>query len=107
MKTLEEKRAHYQANKEKYRVKRAKYESRLRAVILAAKDKPCVDCGGTWPPCVMELDHREEEVKRFNVGDWKRLRCVGESGLRAEIAKCEVVCANCHRIRTFRRRGLL
>ena len=111
MKTREEQRAYfrayYQANKEKYREKRGRYEGRLRSLILASKDKPCADCGGRWPPLIMELDHREGEVKQFNVGDWLGLRCVGEAGLRAEIAKCDVVCPTCHRIRTFKRRGLL
>jgi len=111
MKTREEQReyyrAYYQANKEKYRAKRTRYERRLRAIILAAKDKPCGDCGGKWHPFIMELDHREGEEKRFNVGDWLRQRCVGEAGLLAEIAKCDVVCPTCHRIRTFKRRGLL
>jgi hypothetical protein len=111
MRTPEEQRAYYrayyQANKEKYRAKRTRYEQRLRAVILAAKDKPCADCGGVWPPVIMEFDHREGEEKKFNIGDWLRLRRVGEASLRAEISKCEVLCPNCHRIRTFRKRGLL
>jgi len=111
MKTRDEQRAYfrayYRANKDKYREKRSRYEGRLRSFILAAKDKPCSDCGGCWPPLVMEMDQREGEVKRFNVGDWLRLRCTGEVGLRAEIAKCDVVCPTCHRIRTLRRRRLL
>jgi hypothetical protein len=111
MKDREQKRAHYrayyQANKERFRKKQSRYESRLRALILAAKDRPCSDCGGRWSPLVMEMDHREGETKEFNVGDWLRLRCVGEAGLREEIAKCDVVCPTCHRIRTLKRRGLL
>ncbi len=100
-------RAYYQAHKEEYRAKRTRYEQRLRGLILAAKDKPCADCAGQWPAIIMELDHREGEDKKFNVGDWLRLRRVGEAGLLAEIAKCDVVCPTCHRIRTFKRRGLL
>src|SRR5262245_4558808 len=111
MKTLEEKRAyyraHYQANKEKYRARRTRYELRLRAIVLEAKDQLCMDCGGRWHPLIMDLHHRDGEVKRFNLGDWRRLRCVGEAGLRREIAKCDVLCPTCHRIRTFQKRGLL
>jgi hypothetical protein len=111
MKTPDEKRAYYrayyQANKERYRAKRRRYEGRLRALIAAAKDVACCDCGGRWPALVMELDHRPGEVKLFNIGDWLPKRRVGESGLRAEIAKCDVLCPTCHRIRTLRRRGLL
>jgi hypothetical protein len=111
MQTAEEKRAyfraHYHANKEMWREKRKRYENRIRASILAAKDKPCMDCGGRWPALVMEFDHREGEVKLFNIGNWYNQRRVGAKKLWAEIAKCDVVCPTCHRLRTFRRRGLL
>lgn len=76
--------------------KKASYE-RIRAAIDAAKlGKPCQDCGQTFPPYVMDFDHVPERgVKKFNVGLAKNLR-----QLAAEIAKCDLVCANCHRIRT-------
>lgn len=71
----------------------------------AAKDRPCADCGETYPPSVMDFDHvRGEKVSslaalRHARGGWKKLL--------AEIEKCEVVCANCHRMRTHRRRVAL
>ena len=64
------------------------------------KDVPCIDCGGRFPPECMDFDHVRGE-KSFNVGhgaDRSQIQ------LAAEIAKCEVVCANCHRIRTAGRR---
>jgi hypothetical protein len=64
MPTTEEKRAyqraHYHANKEMWRRKRQRYEAKMRAVILAAKDHPCTDCGGRWPAVIMEFDHGPE-----------------------------------------------
>lgn len=100
-------RAYYRANKEKYRAKRRRYEERLRSLILEYKSRPCSDCGGTWHPLVLELDHRDADQKCFNLGDWLGRRRVGEQGLRAELEKCDVVCPTCHRIRTLKQRKLL
>ena len=58
---------------------------------------PCVDCGET-DPVVLEFDHLRDKVK--NVSAMLRGRL---SRLIAEIEKCEVVCANCHRRRTAAR----
>jgi hypothetical protein len=97
-------RAHYHANKEMWRRKRMRYEGKIRELILAAKDKPCADCGGRWHPLVMEFDHLPGTEKRTNLGDGKA-RKFGWDTIQAEIAKCEVVCPTCHRIRTLRRQG--
>jgi hypothetical protein len=71
---------------------------RNRELILAAKDVPCADCGLRYPPYVMDFDH-VNGGKRGNIAELHgRLT---EEALLAEIAKCEVVCANCHRIRTY------
>jgi hypothetical protein len=51
----------------------------------------------------MDFDHPDGSQKRFNIGrDALGGRC-SEEALRAEIEKCEVVCANCHRMRTHGR----
>lgn len=108
MKTREEKaayqRAHYHANKEMWRRKRMRYEAKVRAMIVAAKDKPCADCGGRWHPLVMEFDHLPGCEKRLTLGG-ATARKVGWKKLLEEIGKCEVVCPTCHRIRTLRRLG--
>lgn len=75
-----------------------------RAVVEARKSAPCADCGRCWPAYCMQFDHMPGCVKLDTVS---RLMsgaaplCV----MLAEIAKCEVVCMNCHAIRT-RSRGL-
>ncbi len=97
-------RAHYHANKEQWRLKRMRYEARIRELILAAKNRPCADCGGSWHPLVMEFDHLPGVVKVMNLGDGGARR-LGREKLLEEIAKCEVVCPTCHRIRTLRRLG--
>ena len=65
-------------------------------LVRAAKAVPCADCGVEYPACVMDFDHKGSE-KKFQISN----RYVGSlSKLLAEIGKCDVVCANCHRIRT-------
>jgi len=51
----------------------------------------------------MEFDHREGEEKLCNVADLDCQQRVSLRTLMAEIAKCDLVCANCHRERTFQR----
>lgn len=72
------------------------------AIILEAKNKPCKDCGHEFPSYVMDFDHVRGD-KKFEIG----LRGRGSSleALREEIEKCDVVCSNCHRIRTFARKS--
>jgi hypothetical protein len=74
----------------------------LRALLRVTKDVPCADCCKKYPSWVMQFDH-VRGVKRSNVGELVRYGSVRV--LQHEIAKCEVVCANCHAERTHRRRG--
>jgi hypothetical protein len=64
------------------------------------RERPCVDCGET-DPLVLEFDHLGH--KRFNIA--KGLRDRNWAPVLDEIAKCDVVCANCHRRRTAHRGG--
>lgn len=72
------------------------------ALIQAIKNVPCADCGGKFDPVCMDFDHRPGEIK---VGNIARLatRSMNLETLRREIAKCDIVCANCHRLRTKNR----
>lgn len=78
-------------------------KERYRKILQQAKDKPCMDCGTKYPAYVMQFDHRPGETKRFNIGMMVSHRPAMELFL-AEIAKCDVVCANCHAERTWQRR---
>src|SRR5665213_2283169 len=69
---------------------------KIRAFINEAKQAPCMDCHQTFPPCVMDFDHRDPTEKAMNVGACRSLKKT-----IAEIEKCDLVCANCHRIRTW------
>lgn len=95
----------YRENAQQHRNLTAKNRQKsrvfLRKYVRDAKDKPCHDCGNRYPPYVMDFDH-VGGVKLYNVSqmaprDGSLIR------IQAEIDKCEVVCANCHRVRTFNR----
>ena len=58
-----------------------------------------MDCGQCFPPCAMDFDH----VRGEKVGNVGGMALASWAKLQAEIAKCEIVCANCHRQRTNKR----
>lgn len=62
------------------------------------KVKPCQDCGRQYPPEAMDFDHvRGEKIKSItDMWSWSRDKVL------VELAKCDLVCANCHRERTVR-----
>ena len=73
------------------------------ALVLIAKDRPCLDCGVKYEPCQMDFDHRDPSTKIDSVAS-----LTGDGGMTKillEIAKCDLVCANCHRLRTQRQRS--
>lgn len=73
----------------------------LKAEVEALRDNPCMDCGGSFPVECMDFDH----VRGEKVDDVVRLvHSSTREAVMAEIEKCELVCANCHRIRTKQRR---
>ena len=80
---------------------RAKYNAG-KELLASLKDGPCADCGNKFPPHVMDFDHRDYTTKYRNVGNMKHYPV---ERLRAEINKCDLVCANCHRIRTWNRKN--
>jgi hypothetical protein len=71
-------------------------------MINQFKRRPCADCGGEFPPYLMDFDH-VSGAKLDNICGM-RMRTVSREAILAEIQKCEVVCATCHRARTHARR---
>lgn len=60
-------------------------------------ERGCTDCGYNANPVALDFDHLPGSVKKYRVCTMAGMR---RELIDAEIAKCEVVCANCHRIRT-------
>ena len=76
-------------------------KNKVRKYVKHVKDTtPCADCGNPYPYYVMDFDHREGN-KKFNLGDAMQY---GFNKVVKEIKKCDVVCANCHRERTHKRK---
>ena len=76
-------------------------QRRNKEIIEQAKNHPCQDCGGIFSIWQMDFDH----VKGDKVANVGHLAISASTEvLLAEIEKCEVVCAVCHRIRTFTRK---
>ena len=94
-------RSHYKLNKRAYLDRNARTYARHRELIRQAKSRPCADCGVQYPYYVMDFDHRVGEAKTFELNSVAR-KTVRE--ITREIEKCDVVCSNCHRERTHRRR---
>lgn len=100
-------RAWYEANRTRHvanvAARGATQMAIVRAYIREAKDRPCADCSIRYPWYVMDFDH----VRGKKVSDISRMvaRRATLAAVKAEVAKCEVVCSNCHRARTYERTG--
>ena len=99
------KQEHYRANRRRYidmaqRRKRAMAAERIEYLVAFLREHPCVDCGET-DPVVLEFDHLRD--KKFGIAQGIRDR--DWQSVLDEMAKCDVVCANCHRRRTALRGG--
>lgn len=96
-------REHYLNNKDKYLTKAKKWrdahlETFYEYIITYLTSHPCVDCGET-DVRVLEFDHRDPIEKSFTISDTSVYRSL--EVIRKEIDKCDVRCANCHRIKTI------
>ncbi len=97
-------KTHYQNNKQVYLERALTRNARVNAenkrrLYTYLSSHPCVDCGQT-DVRVLEFDHvrgnKSASITRMLASsDW--------STIETEIAKCEVRCANCHRIKTLER----
>ena len=92
---------YYKKNK-KYHIKQVSirnkkiYQENRKKIFNYLKNNSCVDCGNS-NPIVLEFDHKDNIKKKFIISS-----AMGNSWdkIKEEINKCDVRCANCHRIRT-------
>jgi len=71
-----------------------------RRILEYLLEHPCVDCGEA-DPIVLEFDHLRDKTRNVS----QLLLGYSWARIMQEIEKCEVVCCNCHRRRTFIRQG--
>src|SRR5919197_3656115 len=85
----------YQANKEKHIALVRSRDKKIEAWFRAYKQGlSCERCGEDHPAC-LDFHHRDPKAKKFSVGRPHHRPSL--KGLKEEIAKCVVLCANCHR----------
>ena len=90
---------HYHKNKEKYIERNKQHRENIKNKIIKYKEEtPCMDCNQKYPSYVMDFDHRDPNSKIDNVASLIHVGATNK--IFEEIKKCDLVCANCHRIRT-------
>ena len=81
----------------------ARRRAEIRLILLTTKAQPCKDCGEDFPHYCMDFDHcrgRKLITPSHMQAKWIHK---SDAEIRKELKKCDVVCANCHRKRTFKR----
>jgi hypothetical protein len=64
--------------------------------LVKLRGGKCLDCNGEFPACCFHFDHRSPLEKSFNI-----VTSMPMEKVITELEKCDMVCANCHAIRTF------
>lgn len=108
----ERQRQYYKANPHIYNKHKGyvaqndgRWKSRVTTYILNTLENSdgCADCGED-NVLVLEFDHREPESKKYSISRLRTKKIPWDEVI-AEIGKCDIVCANCHRIRTAKMFG--
>ncbi len=97
---------HYKANKADYFKRNKRYKAEVKQMVRDYKEAAgCADCKLNFPYYVLEFDHLPGYEKKFNISDMVNgsLARQARTQIIEEMSKCEVLCANCHRVRTFSR----
>lgn len=96
-------RKSYIKNKEIISVRQSqKRKEILDYINVNYKNRPCTDCKNTYHPECLDFDHLETGNKINCIS--RLVRGYTLKMIEKEILKCELVCANCHRLRTYHRR---
>ena len=69
---------------------------RIKADEVERMGGRCADCGGAFHPDVFEFHHPDPRIREYA---WTKLRLFSAERRRRELAKCVMLCANCHRMR--------
>lgn len=88
--------AYYERNKKTIAAKQKEKARLRRAQLVEEAGGACVDCGVSYPAHVFDFHHRNPEEKEFSLS---ASPTSSMARLRKEAAKCDLLCANCHRLR--------
>ena len=84
--------AHYAKRRLDQRLRKAFVENYLGA-------NPCIKCGENDIE-ILDFDHRDRSEKEYSIAKmYSSIK--SEKAIMAEIAKCDVLCGNCHRHKTM------
>lgn len=96
---------YYRDNREAEGQLRDEWNRAYRDWYISLKaDTPCSQCGDVFHHAAMHWHHRDAATKTASVGTLASNRAAKETVL-AEIAKCDLVCANCHAVLTWHESG--
>jgi hypothetical protein len=91
---------YYKQHKKKILGKALKAQEEDRIWLRELKDnKPCMDCKVVHRHFALDYDHRDPSKKLAAVGNV--LNRNGREAALKEMSKCDLICANCHRYRTY------
>ncbi len=88
-------------SEEQNRKNRERRDRYVRRVQAYKESVGCTDCGESFPHYVLQFDHLPGTQKVGSPGNL--VRRYAWATVQAEMDKCEVVCANCHSIRSYER----
>lgn len=90
-------------NREEHKAHVKRRQAEVRKRLYEYKESnPCADCGNKYPYYVMQFDHKGD--KKYTLAN--RSASFGSKYFAEEMAKCDLVCANCHAVRTFQRQNM-
>ena len=96
-------KAWYEQNKDRKYQMQVRRDQEIQAYLdEIRRASGCLRCGEPDPVCLI-FHHRPGAKKKFDLS-CARNGAFGIEAIKAEIAKCEVICANCHRIHHFEER---
>lgn len=90
-------RKRYRRRIKRYKEIRQAIRQRNIDIIQQFKHEPCMDCHKRFDPFIMHFDHRNPDTKFRTVS---QMTSYSVQKLLTEISKCDLVCANCHGLRT-------
>jgi len=90
--------AYQKKNKETIKNYKNKYNSDYTKWARSFKEGPCTDCKEQFHPAAMQWDHLPGKEKVIDLA-----RVMTKKQFLEEVKKCELVCANCHSVRTYKR----
>mgnify|MGYP001569968962 FL=1 len=91
----------YYGNRERLQAQARKRVQEITDMINELKSAPCTDCNQKFPPVCMDFDRRDPPTKISEISTLRRTASV--KIITNEILKCDLVCSNCHRLRTQKR----